>query len=112
MTVVTGRTPFVGREHELALLTAAFDAAAGGPNQHQGARGARQFRRRDDVGHTGVSSPDGTRARSGRTGIDRIVSVRTVERHAVNIYAKIGARGRTDAVVYAVHHHPADAPPG
>jgi ATP/maltotriose-dependent transcriptional regulator MalT len=40
-----------------------------------------------------------------------VVSVRTVERHAVNIYAKIGARGRTDAVAYAVRHNLADAPP-
>jgi DNA-binding CsgD family transcriptional regulator/tetratricopeptide (TPR) repeat protein len=38
-----------------------------------------------------------------------IVSVRTVERHAVNIYAKIGARGRTDAVAYAVRHGLVDA---
>jgi len=36
---------------------------------------------------------------------DRLVlSVRTVERHTVNIYAKIGARGRTEATAYAVQH--------
>ena len=40
-----------------------------------------------------------------------VVSVRTVERHAVNIYATIGARGRTDAVAYAVRHGLADTPP-
>ena len=33
-----------------------------------------------------------------------VVSERTVERHAVNAYAKIGARGRTDAVAYTVRH--------
>jgi DNA-binding NarL/FixJ family response regulator len=33
-----------------------------------------------------------------------VVSVRTVERHAVNIYAKTGTRGRTDAVAYAHRH--------
>ena len=33
------------------------------------------------------------------------VSVRTVERHAANIYAKLGARGRADATAYALTHH-------
>jgi DNA-binding CsgD family transcriptional regulator len=33
-----------------------------------------------------------------------ILSVRTVERHAVNIYAKIGAHSRADAVAYALRH--------
>jgi DNA-binding NarL/FixJ family response regulator len=32
------------------------------------------------------------------------VSVRTVERHVANIYAKIGARGRANATVYALTH--------
>jgi DNA-binding CsgD family transcriptional regulator len=31
------------------------------------------------------------------------VSVRTVERHIANIYAKIGARGRANATVYALN---------
>jgi DNA-binding NarL/FixJ family response regulator len=30
------------------------------------------------------------------------LSVRTVERHIANIYAKIGARGRVDATTYAL----------
>ena len=30
------------------------------------------------------------------------VSVRTVERHVANIYAKIGARGRANATAYAL----------
>jgi DNA-binding NarL/FixJ family response regulator len=32
------------------------------------------------------------------------VSVATVERHIVNIYTKIGARGRVDATTYALRH--------
>ena len=31
-----------------------------------------------------------------------VLSVRTVERHIGNIYAKIGARGRADATAYAL----------
>jgi DNA-binding CsgD family transcriptional regulator/tetratricopeptide (TPR) repeat protein len=39
-----------------------------------------------------------------------VLSLRTVERHTVNIYAKIGARGRAEAVGYALRHDlgPAD----
>ena len=33
-----------------------------------------------------------------------VLSVRTVERHITNIYAKISARGRADATVYALEH--------
>jgi pimeloyl-ACP methyl ester carboxylesterase/DNA-binding CsgD family transcriptional regulator len=33
------------------------------------------------------------------------VSVRTVERHVANIYAKIGARGRANATAYALAHN-------
>ena len=33
---------------------------------------------------------------------DLVLSLRTVERHIGNIYAKIGARGRADATVYAL----------
>ncbi|MHB8577765.1 MAG: tetratricopeptide repeat protein, partial [Dehalococcoidia bacterium] len=33
-----------------------------------------------------------------------VVSVRTVERHVTNIYAKIGARGRAVAATYVVQH--------
>ena len=33
------------------------------------------------------------------------VSVRTVERHVANIYAKIGARGRANATAYALSHN-------
>jgi pimeloyl-ACP methyl ester carboxylesterase/DNA-binding CsgD family transcriptional regulator len=62
--------------------------------------------------------PDGLTAREvevlrhlagGRTN-DEIaeelfVSVRTVERHVANIYAKIGARGRANATAYALTHN-------
>jgi pimeloyl-ACP methyl ester carboxylesterase/DNA-binding CsgD family transcriptional regulator len=33
------------------------------------------------------------------------VSVRTIERHVANIYAKIGARGRANATAYALTHN-------
>ena len=33
-----------------------------------------------------------------------VLSVRTVERHVSNIYAKINARGRVDATSYALSH--------
>jgi non-specific serine/threonine protein kinase len=35
---------------------------------------------------------------------DLVLSIHTVERHTVNIYAKIGARGRADAVAFAHRH--------
>ena len=34
-----------------------------------------------------------------------VLSVRTVERHITNIYAKMGARGRADATAYALSHN-------
>jgi len=37
-------------------------------------------------------------------------AVSTVERHLVNLYTKIGARGRADAIAYALRHR-LDAPP-
>jgi DNA-binding NarL/FixJ family response regulator len=44
------------------------------------------------------------------TGIanELVLSVRTVERHIANIYAKIGARGRADATAYALRHGVSD----
>jgi DNA-binding NarL/FixJ family response regulator len=38
------------------------------------------------------------------------VAVSTVERHLVNLYTKIGARGRADAVAYALRAHVLDRP--
>jgi DNA-binding CsgD family transcriptional regulator len=38
------------------------------------------------------------------------VAVSTVERHLVNLYTKIGARGRADAIAYALRHR-LDTPP-
>jgi DNA-binding CsgD family transcriptional regulator len=34
-----------------------------------------------------------------------VLSIRTVERHIANIYAKIGARGKADATTFAIRHH-------
>ena len=39
------------------------------------------------------------------------VAVSTLERHVVNLYTKIGARGRADAIAYALRHG-LDDPPG
>jgi len=36
---------------------------------------------------------------------DLRVAVATIERHLVNLYTKIGARGRADAIAYALRHH-------
>ena len=38
------------------------------------------------------------------------VAVPTVERHLVNLYTKIGARGRADAIAYALRHDLNDRP--
>ncbi len=35
---------------------------------------------------------------------DLFLSVRTVERHITNLYAKIGARGKADATAWALRH--------
>ena len=46
-----------------------------------------------------------------------VLSIKTVERHIANIYAKIGAHGRVDAGNFAVRHgltgaFPPVSPPG
>jgi DNA-binding NarL/FixJ family response regulator len=41
---------------------------------------------------------------NGETAAELVLSVRTVERHITNIYAKINARGRADATAYALSH--------
>jgi DNA-binding NarL/FixJ family response regulator len=35
---------------------------------------------------------------------DLVLSIRTVERHIANVYAKIGARRRSDATAYALRN--------
>jgi DNA-binding CsgD family transcriptional regulator len=39
-----------------------------------------------------------------RIADELVLSIHTVERHTVNIYAKIGARGRADAIAFAHRH--------
>jgi DNA-binding NarL/FixJ family response regulator len=66
---------------------------------------------------TAAGRPDGLTARelevlrlvaSGRSNREiadeLVLSVRTVERHITNLYAKIGARGKADATAYAFQH--------
>jgi pimeloyl-ACP methyl ester carboxylesterase/DNA-binding CsgD family transcriptional regulator len=52
---------------------------------------------------------------AGRTGKEIAavlgVSLATAQRHTANIYAKIGARGRVEAVAYAFEHGLAASPP-
>jgi non-specific serine/threonine protein kinase len=63
------------------------------------------------------AAPDGLTAREvdvlqllarGRTNqeiaAELVISLRTVERHLTNVYAKIGARNRADATAYALNH--------
>jgi pimeloyl-ACP methyl ester carboxylesterase/DNA-binding CsgD family transcriptional regulator len=42
---------------------------------------------------------------NGEIAEELFVSVRTVERHIANIYAKIGSRGRANATAYALTHN-------
>ena len=41
---------------------------------------------------------------NGEIAEELFVSVRTVERHIANIYAKIGSRSRANATAYALTH--------
>jgi pimeloyl-ACP methyl ester carboxylesterase/DNA-binding CsgD family transcriptional regulator len=41
---------------------------------------------------------------NGEIAEELFVSVRTIERHVANIYAKVGARGRANATAYALTH--------
>ena len=41
---------------------------------------------------------------NGEIAGELVLSVRTVERHILHIYEKIGARGRADAIAFALKH--------
>ena len=68
-------------------------------------------------GSGGVSAPNGLTAREAQIlrkvaegstnkeiASDFDLAVSTVERHLVNLYTKIGARGRADAIAFALRH--------
>jgi pimeloyl-ACP methyl ester carboxylesterase/DNA-binding CsgD family transcriptional regulator len=85
--------------------TARWEAGAADTEQEEEARSGRRY-------------PDGLTEREvevlrrlagGKTNSEMaeelFVSVRTVERHVANVYAKIGARGRAKATAYALTHN-------
>jgi pimeloyl-ACP methyl ester carboxylesterase/DNA-binding CsgD family transcriptional regulator len=57
-----------------------------------------------------VQRQDAAGSTNKQIAADLAVAVSTVERHLVNLYTKINARGRADAVAYALRHG-LDAPP-
>ncbi len=115
LTILEGEStaPYLGDTEEAA---SAIDAFLGEGETGRGAPGA--------VGMAGTEPegsrpdrgyPEGLTARevevlrllaggrtNGEIAEELVVSVRTVERHVANIYAKIGARGRVNATAYAL----------
>jgi class 3 adenylate cyclase len=96
----------MGMKPALARALACKDRAA-----------ARGVRAAPEPSHAPAAHPDGLSERevevlrqiaAGRSNQEiadaLVLSVRTVERHAANIYAKIGAQGRVEAAAYALGH--------
>ena len=103
----------------LDLAIAEFEAMGMRPALERAMRLRERAGSRPEAGGAtnGTVAPNGLTARevevlgliaAGRTNQEiadaLVLSLRTVERHTVNIYAKIGARGRAEAVAYALRH--------
>ncbi|MBB2940455.1 pimeloyl-ACP methyl ester carboxylesterase/DNA-binding CsgD family transcriptional regulator [Actinoplanes lutulentus] len=80
-------------EDDLRLVTA---FVTGLPQSEPAVSGALTPREREVLALLAAGGSNGEIAR------DLGIAVHTVERHLGNVYRKIGARGRTDAVVYAL----------
>jgi DNA-binding CsgD family transcriptional regulator len=114
--LMLARAGWADRARALELLDHAEDAfrALGMPGWLQRAQA---LRAQAPAGRREVAYPDGLTPReaevlqllaSGKTNREiaaaLVLSLPTVERHIANIYAKIGARNRSDATSYAIGH--------
>jgi pimeloyl-ACP methyl ester carboxylesterase/DNA-binding CsgD family transcriptional regulator len=107
--------PYLGDAEATAR---AVDAFLGEGGEEQAARWAAGLGAQPERSHAARAYPGGLTAREvevlrrlagGKTNNEiaeeLYVSVRTVERHVANIYAKVGTRGRANATAYALTHH-------
>jgi pimeloyl-ACP methyl ester carboxylesterase/DNA-binding CsgD family transcriptional regulator len=88
--------PWFGDSQAIVDAALAFLATTSAPVPPQDAR--LTGREREVLALLAAGCPN--REIAARLGL----SVRTVERHLLNIYGKLNARGRTEAVAYAVRH--------
>jgi predicted ATPase/DNA-binding CsgD family transcriptional regulator len=98
------RAVVAGRELTLEEASAEVDAALGLEERSRSGRGER-------AGVAGLSPREAEVLRLIAVGRSNqeiarelFLSVRTVERHVTNLYAKIGARGRANATAFALRH--------
>ena len=102
-----------------AAIACTGDLGPAGPQGAQGSAGVAGAQA--EPGSAGVAGPQGAQGSAGVAGLqgdsskqeqdsnreiaeELFVSVRTVERHITNIYTKTNARGRADAMAYALRH--------
>jgi pimeloyl-ACP methyl ester carboxylesterase/DNA-binding CsgD family transcriptional regulator len=117
ITVVEGEStaPYLG---DTEAAASAIDEFLGEGGEEQAARWAAGLGAQPERSHAARAYPGGLTAREvevlrrlagGKTNNEiaeeLYVSVRTVERHVANIYAKVGTRGRANATAYALTHH-------
>jgi pimeloyl-ACP methyl ester carboxylesterase/DNA-binding CsgD family transcriptional regulator len=117
LTVVEGEStaPYLG---DTEAVASTIDEFLGEGGEEQAARWAVGLGTEPEKSHAARAYPDGLTAREvevlrrlagGKTNNEiaeeLYVSVRTVERHVANIYAKVGTRGRANATAYALTHH-------
>src|SRR3712207_8188100 len=117
LTVAEGEStaPYLG---DTEAAASALDEFLGEGGEEQAARWAAGLGAELERSHAARAYPDGLTAREvevlrrlagGKTNNEiageLYVSVRTVERHVANIYAKVGTRGRANATAYALTHN-------